>query len=114
MIATKKGSMNDRVGVKYNAFMNFQGKPDLDYLPVLTSKQYIQTVEEIFDPLTFPWESVSAFTNVGGTGVPPHEVILYNRYRGIISEADARKSLDSLASINNVQQIKNLWYRNVS
>lgn len=114
VIATKKGSMNDRVRVKYNAFMNFQGKPDLDYLPVLTSKQYIQTVEEIFDPLTFPWQSVSAFTNVGGTGVPPHEVILYNRYRGIISEADARKSLDSLASINNVQQIKDLWYRNAS
>lgn len=114
VITTKKGIMNDRLRVKYNAFMNFQGKPDLDYLPVLTSKQYIQTVEEIFDPETFPWESISSFTNVGGSGVPPHEMILYNRYRGIISEADARKSLDSLASINNVQQIRDLWYRNAS
>ena len=114
VITSRKGNMNEKIRVRYNAFMNFQGLPDLEYMPVLSSKQYIQTVEEIFDPVTFPWNDVSSFSNSAGSGVPPHEVILYNRYRGLISEADARKSLDSLASINNLQQIEDLWFRKAS
>lgn len=112
VITTKKGIANDRIRVNYNAFVNFQGKPDLDYIPVLSSREYIETVKETFDPVLNPWGTVSAYSTPVSTGVPPHEVILYNRYRGIISDAQANKSLDSLASINNVQQIKDLWYRN--
>jgi TonB-linked SusC/RagA family outer membrane protein len=114
VITSRKGNMNERIKVRYNGFMNFQGMPDLGYMPVLSSKQYIQTVEEIFDPVTFPWEAVNSFTNGGGIGIPPHEMILYNRYRGIVSEAAERKSLDSLASINNIDQIEDLWYRKAS
>ncbi|TXH23244.1 MAG: SusC/RagA family TonB-linked outer membrane protein [Chitinophagaceae bacterium] len=114
VITTKKGNLNEKVRVQYDGFINFQGKPDLGYVPILTSKQYIQTAKEIFDPVLSPWSSVSSFTNLGSTGVAPHEVILYNRARGIISEDQANKSLDSLASINNHQQIKDLFYRNAS
>lgn len=46
--------------------------------------------------------------------VAPHEVILYNKYRGLISASQAAASLDSLANIDNRQQIKDLWYRNAS
>jgi len=54
------------------------------------------------------------YTGLGSTGVPPHEMILYNQYRGIISAAQANASLDSLASINNIEQIGDLWYRNAA
>ncbi len=111
VITSKKGGNGEKLKVGYNAFVNFQGRPDLDYVPVVNSRQFIETEKEIFDPITNPWETVSTYTN-GGISIPPHKVIMYNRYRGLISEAQANKSLDSLSSINNVQQIKDLWYRN--
>lgn len=114
VITTKRGSTGEKLRVQYDAFINLQGKPDLDYSPVLSSKQFIETAKEIFSPEYNTWSDVSKFSNTGGTGVPPHEVILYNQYRGLITEAQANKSLDSLAGINNLQQIKDLWYRNAS
>src|SRR5690606_29171692 len=117
VITTKRGKANEKIKVQYDAFVNFQGKPDLDYIPVLTSQQFIQTTREIYTDEYFslnPWASASAYTNTSSTGLAPHEVILYNQYRGIISSDQANKSLDSLASINNHQQIKDLFYRNAS
>ncbi|MBO9633563.1 MAG: SusC/RagA family TonB-linked outer membrane protein [Chitinophagaceae bacterium] len=114
VITTKKGNTGEKLRVQYDGFINLQGKPDLDYAPVLTSKQFIETAKEIFSPQYSSWADVTKFTNTAGTGVPPHELILYNQYRGIITPEQANKSLDSLASINNLQQIKDLWYRNAS
>lgn len=114
VIVTKKGSAGEKLRINYDGFINFQGKPDLNYIPVLNSQQYIQAAKEIFDPAIYPWTSVSAFTNTGSIGVPPHEMILYNQYRGLISSTQATNSLDSLAAINNVQQIGDLWYRNAA
>lgn len=114
VIVTKKGSSNEGVKVNYDAFVSFQGKPDIDYLPVLNSQQFIQASKDIFDPVTYPWASVTAYNLNGSSGLAPHDMILYNQNRGIISATQASKSLDSLASINNVQQIKDLWYRNAA
>jgi TonB-linked SusC/RagA family outer membrane protein len=113
VITTKKGTKGDRIRVSYDAFVNFQGKPDLDYLPTLNSKQFIEAATEYFDPVLNPWESVTAYAPMG-TGIAPHNVILYNKYRGLITAAQASTSLDSLSNISNRQQIKDLWYRNAS
>jgi len=114
VIVTKKGSQSEKIRVNYDAFMNFQGRPDLDYLPTLNSKQFIQAATELFDPVLNPWATASGFTNTSSTGVPPHERILYNRARGLITAAQASASLDSLANLDNRGQIKDLWYRNAS
>src|SRR6201999_984598 len=108
VINTKNGAKNQKLTVSYNGFVNFQGKPDFHSRPTLNnnSRQYIQTAQSLFDPVSYPWASLTA------SFVPPHDLILYNRYRGLITDAQASKSLDSLASINNIQQIKDLWYRN--
>ncbi len=113
VITTKKGNRNNKVQVTYDAFINLQGKPDLDYIPTLNSSEYIRSAEEIFDPVLFPWFQVSAFTNTGSVGVPPHERFLYD-LRGADASlaARARVGLDSLAGLNNRGQIRDLWYRN--
>jgi TonB-linked SusC/RagA family outer membrane protein len=115
VISTKKGKPSERLSINYDGFISFQGKPDLGYQPSLNSQQYIQAARDVFDPVAYPWNTVSAaprgFSNVG---VPPHELILYNQYRGLITQAQANKSLDSLASISNNGQIEDLWYRNAS
>jgi TonB-linked SusC/RagA family outer membrane protein len=106
VINTKSGSRNTSLSVGYSGFVNFQGKPDLEYGKMMSSEQYIQTAQELFNPTQFPW-----FTLSYGM-IAPHEKILYDQQRGLISNEQAAKSLDSLALINNMGQIKDLWYRN--
>ena len=110
VIITKRGIRGEKVRVTYDAFVNFQGKPDLNYFPVLNSQQFIQAARETFDPVAYPYTSVTLPT--AGAGLAPHEIILYNQNLGKITAAQANSSLDSLASISNSQQIKDLFYRN--
>lgn len=104
VIMTKSGTKNQRLRVSYSGFMNYQGKPDFDYIPMMNSQQYIQTARELFNPDLNPWG------NMYDRFMAPHDLILYNQYRGIITAAEANKSLDSLAGINNMSQIKDIFY----
>lgn len=113
VISTKRGE-GGRLRISYDAFVNFQGKPDQNYFKTLNSRQFIQAATEVFDPVIYPWAEASSFTNMGSTGVPPHEAIQYNLFRGRITDAQAKASLDSLAGMDNRQQIQDLWYRNAS
>jgi TonB-linked SusC/RagA family outer membrane protein len=111
VITTKKGVQSEKIRVEYDGFINFRGKPDLNYLPVLNSQQYIQAAKDVFDPVAYPWNTASAYT-LGAVGMPVHESILYDQYRGIITASQANSRLDSLASISNRKQIQDLWYQN--
>jgi TonB-linked SusC/RagA family outer membrane protein len=106
VINTKKAVKNAGLNISYSGFINFQGKPDLSYGKQMNSAQYIQTAKEIFDPVQFPYQSLSYSV------IAPHEQLLYDRYNGKISEARLNKGLDSLSSINNLGQIKDLLYQN--
>ncbi|UOB16676.1 SusC/RagA family TonB-linked outer membrane protein [Abyssalbus ytuae] len=110
VINTKKGRTSGDISIQYDSFVTMEQRPDMDYLKTLNSKEYIQAAEDIFDPERNPYSSVTAYTT-SGSGIPPHEQILYDRYRGVISEGTARRRLDSLASIDNRNQIERLWYR---
>ena len=113
VITTKKGRSNDKIKVQYDAFYNMLGKPDFLSFPRMTSAQFIKTAKEVFDPVTNLWSSVSAFSNAtSGGGVPPHEVILYNQNRGLITASQANAQLDSLSKIYNGNQIGDYFYRN--
>jgi TonB-linked SusC/RagA family outer membrane protein len=113
VITTKSGSFNSKLRVNYNAFVNFQGKPDLDYMPVLNSRQYVQSGIELFNAPayqgSYPWATVSA---LNGGGITPLDMILYNQSRKLISSTQAAASLDSLSNLDNHGQIKDLFYRN--
>jgi TonB-linked SusC/RagA family outer membrane protein len=106
VVTTKTGGKNNKMRISYNGFVNFMGKPDFGYGKVLNSKQYIQVGRETFNPSQFPY-----FT-LGTVYIAPHEQILYDQSAGKISAAQANRSLDSLSSINNMSQIKDLLYRN--
>lgn len=114
VISTKKGQNGEKLRINYNAFINFQGRPDLDDLKTLNSREFITAATQVFDPVNYPWADASSYNNLGNTGVAPHELIQYNLSRGLISNAQAKTSLDSLAGLDNRQQIKDLWYRNAS
>lgn len=109
VITTKSGKFNSKTRINYNAFVNFQGKPKLDYIPMLNSEQFVQTGIEQFNIGHNSWNTVSA---LNGGGIQPLQIILYNLERGLITQEQANVSLDSLSRIDNRQQIKDLFYRN--
>ncbi|RYE12551.1 MAG: hypothetical protein EOP51_31355, partial [Sphingobacteriales bacterium] len=109
IIKTKSGAFNSKLRANYNTFVNFQGKPDLDYVPFLNSKQYVQTGVELFNAAHTQWQTISA---QNGGGIPPLELILYNRERNLITAAQASAQLDSLSNMDNRSQIKDLFHRN--
>jgi TonB-linked SusC/RagA family outer membrane protein len=106
VITTKKALKGGRLNISYSGFLNFEGKPDFKYLKMMNSAQYIQTAKELFNPVQFPYQSLAYGV------IAPHEQILYDKYSGKITAAQADKSLDSLASISNIGQIKDLLYQN--
>lgn len=106
VINTKSGNRNTPVTVKYNGFVNFVGKPDFSYGKWLSSREYIQEARDLFDPVQYPYQTLSYSI------IAPHEQIMYDQFRGIISADQANSKLDSLAAIDNRGQIKDLWYRN--
>lgn len=110
VITTKKGSRNQSLRVSYDGFATFSSRPDINYFPTLNSAQYVQAAKEIFDPVVYPWDVVSAYT-LNSPAVTPHEQILYDQYRGLIPAARAQQLLDSLGAIDNRAQIKQFWSR---
>jgi TonB-linked SusC/RagA family outer membrane protein len=106
VITTKKGTAGKPLKISYSGNVTLFGKPDYDYIPVMSSSEYIQTAKELFNPTAFPYSSLGTMV------IPPHEQILYNQNRGLITVAQANRSLDSLSNISNKDQILALWYRN--
>ena len=117
VVVTKKGLRNSPLKVEYNGFVNIQGKPDIEYLPYMRSPEFISTMKELYADSNyrkaFTWPGVNTLIS-GNASIAPHESILYNYYRGLISEATMNAQLDSLSGIDNLQQIKDQWYRTAS
>lgn len=107
VVVTKTGAKNQKVKFSYQGFIDFEGKPNLNYQRYLTSAQYIQAAKEIFDPVAYPYSSLY-YNQL----VAPHEQIMYDQLSGKITSAQANAGLDSLSRINNKQQVKDLFYRN--
>lgn len=105
VVTTKSGSKANRLQVSYNGFINYTGKPDFSYGRVMNSRQFIQAAKDIFDPIVNPYNTVNY------SALAPHEQIQYNQYRGLISEQTATRQLDSLADIDNMGQITDLFFR---
>jgi TonB-linked SusC/RagA family outer membrane protein len=114
VITTKKGAFNSKTRINYSGFSNIQGRPDLDYMPLMNNQQFMQAAKEVFNTpgyqAQFPWSTVNSYPN-GGYNLPPHEIIMYNQARGLITPEQANSQLDSLANINNRGQIKDIFYR---
>ncbi|RAJ08880.1 TonB-linked SusC/RagA family outer membrane protein [Chitinophaga skermanii] len=105
VVTTKSGNKNQRLSVSYSGFINYAGKPYYGPVRMMNSAEYIQSAKEIFDPI-----SQSYASRIWGT-IAPHDQILYDEYLGKITHDQATRSLDSLASINNEGQIRDLWMR---
>ncbi|WP_165500386.1 SusC/RagA family TonB-linked outer membrane protein [Pedobacter psychroterrae] len=100
VITTKSGRINQELTVNYSANSNYQGRPFFGYLNEMITEQYLKTARETFDPVNFPWQTLSNRRHV----IAPHEQILYDQYRGRISGTTAAGRLDSLGAINATEE----------
>jgi len=112
VITTKRGKTGDKLTITYDGYYAFQGRQNLDYVPRLSSKQFIDLSRELF-PQSLPyykdWRTVNQiYSNL------PHLQIQYDRARGLISQQQADFKLDSLAGLSNTGQIANLFYQNAA
>lgn len=115
VITTKKGRTSttpQRIQVNYNGFVSLKGQPDLDYYNLMDSRQLVQTGRDIFDAAAYPWNVVTtAASNNALPVVAPHEQVLYDQLRGLISSNVAQQRFDSLSNQNNREQINNFLYQ---
>ena len=110
VVTTKKAKNNSKLTISYDAFTNIQGRPELDYQPYMNSAAFIKAAREVFDPESYPFEQLNAYT-YGASGIPPHLRTLYAEYMGEISSDVANARLDSLSGLSNRGQIRDIWYR---
>ncbi len=111
VISTKKGGKDQKPQINYNAFINLKGKPEFDYFPTLNSAEYIKASQEIFDYVNWPYSTASNhLTNTKRVGIAPDKQILYDMARGALDITKGQHMLDSLASIDNHDQIRDIWY----
>lgn len=109
VITTKKGKASEKLKIDYDTYYSFQGRPNLDYVARINSRDFINTVEELL-PQYAPnntWTSIKSVAPV-----PPHIQIEYDRIRKRITADQAKAKLDSLGAISNRDQVRNLFYRN--
>jgi TonB-linked SusC/RagA family outer membrane protein len=117
VITTKKGSNTNKIKIDYDGFVNFQGRPQTDYLPALNSNQFIQAAREIFDADRNTFASVTKYSPTTWKPLPAHEAILYKLNDKVNPPspqqiAEYEQQLSDLANTSNQQQINDLFYRN--
>lgn len=125
VITTKTGSnSNGKVDVSYDGSFTYKGKPNLDYYNLMDSKTFIKNATEVFEQpdykAIYTWDKVTSSKDglpTLGYDTPvvfPHEQILYDWQRGIISKEERDKRLNVLANQDGYKQYKeemmsNMW-----
>lgn len=116
VITTRKGKISTspkKIQVNYSGFASFRGQPDLDYYNMMNSQPLVGAAKEIFDIAAYPWATVTtSASNNSSPVVVPHEQVMYDLARGIITQATADKLLDSLSFNNHQDQISNFLFQN--
>jgi len=113
-ITTKVGKAQVRKPkVSYNSFISFKGKPVYEYQKMMSSEEFADAAKEVFSVTDYPWNTVtSSSSSARNPVIYPHEKILYDLSRGLISQSVANSRVDSLKSLNNREQLEDFLTRN--
>jgi len=105
VITTKKGKANSKPVVSFNTNLTIGGKPDLKYVPQLTSSQYIDVEKYLFNQ--------GAYYQLGDDyeQISPVVAILNQQQLGQITTAQADQQINSLKNIDDRDQLGQYFYR---
>lgn len=106
VITTKKGHLNAATQVSINANVTIGNKPDLYYLPQLTSAQYIGVEQFLFNQGAYD----NAISN-GYQALSPAVSIFSAARNGTISKADSLSAINTLKGYDSRAQLLKYFYR---
>lgn len=98
VITSKSGVRGEKVKITYNGSFTYKGKPDYSYNDMMDSRMFIKNATEVFDPVGYPWESISSSSL--NKPVLPHEKPLYQYHLKEISANERDAELERLSGLN--------------
>jgi TonB-dependent starch-binding outer membrane protein SusC len=106
VITTKKGNDLKKPVVELNSSLTITAKPDLWYLPVPSSKEYIELNNKLFADSVFDLDLATYYTLV-----PPDVEIRQQQKLGLITEKDMEAQLDLLRAKDVRDDLNRLLYQ---
>lgn len=103
VFTTKTGAGKSGLSVSYNGSFSYKGLPDYSYQDRMTSRDFINTAVELFDPNTYTWSDISSTIYGSSFTYPivlPHEEVLYGYFLGKMSADEKNARLEELSSID--------------
>jgi TonB-linked SusC/RagA family outer membrane protein len=107
VINTKKGNFNQKLRIGLNTDVIVNQKPDLNYLPQVSSSDEINIEEYLFNNGFFNSAIASPYQ-----ALTPAVEVFNKRSMGLISAADSAKDINSLKAIDNSNQYRKYFLRN--
>ncbi len=119
VITSKAGNnTNGRINISYDGNFTYKGRPSLKYYNLMDSKTFVKNALEVFEnpdyQEAYSWETITNTTKglyIMGYETPivfPHEQILYDWKRGVISQDERDKRLNVLANQDGYSQYNDL------
>ncbi|MCO5287226.1 MAG: SusC/RagA family TonB-linked outer membrane protein, partial [Chitinophagaceae bacterium] len=117
IVLTTKDASGDGFKFNYDVFYTFQGKPKIDVFPMLRGEDYIKAIKEIYNTPGYisagktDWATINTPDLIKGENpVAPHDYFFYGKSE-LIPDFYKNKTLEDLALMDNLAQMKELWYR---
>ncbi|HET7117843.1 MAG TPA: SusC/RagA family TonB-linked outer membrane protein, partial [Hanamia sp.] len=107
VINTKKGKLNQRLKIGFNTDIIVNQKPDLKYLPQVSSTDEINMEEFLFNNGFFNSAISSPYQ-----ALTPAAEVFNNREMGLITSEDSAKEINSLKAIDSRDQYRKYFLRN--
>lgn len=109
VITTKKGKFNQPASVTFNANVIIADKPDLFYLPYLSSSDYIDIEQFLYQKGYFAGAISQA--NTSFTSLSPAVEIFLKKKAGTISLADSISQINALKNIDARNEYSKYFYQ---
>ncbi|WP_316820671.1 SusC/RagA family TonB-linked outer membrane protein [Pedobacter gandavensis] len=106
VITTKKGALNSAPKITLNSNVNLIERPDLYYAPQLSSEQFVEVEDFLFDKGRY-----NSSINMGYLPLSPAVEIFLAKRNGTISAADSLAMINRLKTIDGREQALEYGYR---
>lgn len=110
VITTKRSSYNQKLKINANANVIFNSKPDLFYLPNMSSADYIDMEEFLYHKGVYN----QIFNNTNRLPLSPAVEVFRSRSLGQLSSADSATLINSMKNSNILSEYDKYFYTNAT
>ncbi len=107
VITTKKGQFDQKTQIDFNTDVIITDKPDLYYNPQISSSDYIDYEQLLFEKGYFN----SQFISRAHPAVSPAMQVFEDRKNGLITAADSANEIDAMKKVDNKSGFTKYFYR---